>query len=164
MWYVLPINPDPWAVGPLGVGKKQGKFYPYIGPNKQLVAFQDAIREELVSQGVEMLPEGSYKIQCFFWRRLDTHASGRKHVADATNMQKATEDAIQKVLIDNDRGVVDIRSRIVEQSDDTEPMIVLEVELDEGWSESEIPTEVWIMMERAIALKSQAFDNTWPPS
>jgi hypothetical protein len=162
MWYYLPINPDPWAIGPLQIGKRNGKFFPNIGPNRQLVAFKEAVAEELTRQGATMLPPGEYEIRLFFYRRLDGNSRNRKHVADATNMQKATEDAFQSVLIDNDRGVVDIRSRVVEQSVETEPGIFAYVGPADPFDPSEIPDEMWDVRDQSEG--PTLFDNTWPPS
>lgn len=162
MWYVIPVNPDPWAIGALGVGKRNGKFFPTVAPNPQLVAYKDAVREELEKQNVAMLPAGEYQIKLFFWRQLDSHASGRKNIADATNLQKATEDAVQKVLIDNDRGVVDIRSRVVEQSPETVGRVVMYVAPADPFDPNEIPNSVWEIVDSASS--PTLFDNTWPPS
>ena len=126
-WYVLRVNPEPWAVGSLGLGRKQGKIYPYIGQNAQLAAYQAAIREEL---GPQELIEGNVELNLYFWRNLATYEtqSGRdhrKHHADATNMQKATEDALQGVLFDNDKYVVDVHSVVVDQGPDVKGKIVI---------------------------------------
>lgn len=161
-WFTIEVNPDPWAIGPLGVGRKQGgKLYPYVGANAQLVAYQEAVKELLAN--VEKLPTGEYKLTFYFWRRLDAHASGRKHYADATNLVKACEDALQGVLIENDRLVRDVRGVIVEQESDTKPMVVLKAEMWGGLDPHEIPQHIWEQVDR-VELPVLDFDNTWPPS
>lgn len=161
MWYYIPINPDPWAIGPLQIGKRNGKMFPQVGRNQQLAAFKEAVKEELLSQGAELLPSGLYEVEFYFWRRLDSGAGTRKHVADATNLQKATEDALQNVLIDNDRNVARVRSTIVEQSEElsVEPCIAIRVMLYEGFDPAEIPQEIWDKIDNTEG--PILFDNTW---
>jgi Holliday junction resolvase RusA-like endonuclease len=156
-WFVLSINPDPWAIGPLGVGKRNGKMFPYVGRNTQLDSYKQAIKEEL--REIEPLPQGDYELNFYFWRRLDEHGSGRKHIADATNMQKATEDALQDVLFDNDRNVRDIRSVVVEQDSDTTPCVVIRARLWQGLNPEEIPEHVWEQVDHTET--TPLFDNTW---
>lgn len=158
MFLYLPINPDPWAIGPLSIGKRGGKFFPNIGPNRQLVAFKEAVREELESQGVPKLPDGWIELDMYFFRRLD----GKKHQADTTNCQKACEDALQDLLIGNDRDVARVRSTMVEQSADTEPGIILRADVWTEFDPHEIPDEIWDLREHAQS--PTLFDNTWPPS
>lgn len=159
IWLHLPINPDPWEVGPLGVGRRNGKMYPYIGPSAQLKAYQEAIREELESQSITMLEGDFYKLTFYFWRRLDEHEKGRKVHADATNMQKATEDALQGILIGNDRNVLDIRSRIVAQGPGINGRVVIHAEYCPTFDDNEIPQEIW---DKIIAdQQPRVFDNSW---
>jgi Holliday junction resolvase RusA-like endonuclease len=150
-WFVLAVNPDPWAIGPLGVGKRNGKYFPYVGRNNQLHSYKEAIASELA--------EGTYDLSFYFWRRLDEHASGRKHVADATNLQKATEDALQGILFDNDRDVHRITSTIVEQSDITVPRVVISAQLWVGLDPVEIPNHVWEQIDRSDT--PDLFNNVW---
>lgn len=165
-WYYLPINPDPWAIGPLGVGKRNGKFFPYVGRNAQLHSYQEAVKEELQSQSVEMMPEGKYELEFYFWRRLDSHASGKKHIADATNLAKATEDAIQGVLIENDKDVAHITSTIIEQSTETIPGVLFNIAMADSMTFlAPMPNE----LQAVRAAQKNTFDlysgdNTWPPS
>lgn len=161
-WFYIPINPDPWAIGPLSVGKRNGKYFPIVGRNAQLDAFKHAVAEELESQGVTPVDYEEYALRFFFWRRLDSHASGRKHYADATNLQKATEDALQGVLIGNDRDVRAIYSEIVAQGPDIKPGIVIHVEHYSFHTSPEIPDEIWDRVHAAE--QPSLFDNTWPPS
>jgi Holliday junction resolvase RusA-like endonuclease len=130
-YFIAGVNPEPWAVGTLGVRRQTtGKPTPYMAPNEQLVAYQKAIREELLSQNppkpTSNVPN---KLVFFFYRRLDEYQVGsktlRRHVADATNLQKALEDALQGILIDNDRNVTNITSIVVEQGPDTDPGVMI---------------------------------------
>lgn len=143
-WYVLHLNAEPWAIGPLGVGRKSGGLFPYIGPNQQLVGFQEGVKEDL--EGVDPLPEGEYSLTFYIWRALDTYQNVRKirkHQVDATNIQKGLEDALQGVLFDNDRSVRDVRTVIAEQSAETRPRLLIRASLWEGLDPDEIPEHVW---------------------
>lgn len=130
-WFVLDVNPEPWAVGPLSVGRKAGKVFPYMGRNDQLFHYKEAVKEELV--GCDLFLENcKIELQLFFWRRRDEYKTPqarthRKHEADLTNLQKATEDALQGVLFKNDKDVKRIESRIVDQGPDVIPKVVLGV-------------------------------------
>lgn len=143
-WFVLHLNAEPWAVGPLGVGRRKGGTYPYIGPNKQLTVFQESIREQL---GKQVILEGDVEITFYISRCLFEYFSpggrkGRAHEADATNMQKGIEDALQKVIIDNDRQVKKIQTTIVEQSQTAKSFIIINVKPYVP-DLSAIPTDIW---------------------
>lgn len=136
--FFLPINPEPWAIGPVGYTNKGGKPRGFVGENKQLRTYQDAVREylrmQLASiQGPHPFPLSSpLDVKFWFWRRLDSYElqSGKKHSrhwADATNMQKALEDAIQGVLTGNDKNNLRVSSEIVSQGTMTHPGIVIAI-------------------------------------
>lgn len=131
-FYVLHLNPEPWAVGSVSIGKSGGQHVGRISPNPNLAAFQNAVREAL--EGVPMLPPESYKLTFYFWRQqakyIDTADRVRqRNQADATNLQKGLEDALQGVLFDNDRDVQDIRSVIVDQGTQVQPCIIIRAEI-----------------------------------
>lgn len=161
MWIYLPINPDPWAIGPVSVGKRNGKMIPIVGRNAQLDAFKNAVREELESQGVKKVNYSNYDIKFFFWRKLESNTGGsRKNIADATNMQKATEDALQDVLIGNDRDVKSIQSIIVDQGPDVKkPGILIYLTYYDLSVVDMIPEEMW---DKATGIEPEPlFDNSW---
>jgi Holliday junction resolvase RusA-like endonuclease len=144
-WFILGLTAQPWAIGPLGVGFRGKKPYPYIGPNQQLQAYQEALREELDGAGVLT---GEVDIRIYIWRALETakNFGGRDRKAktsDATNIQKATEDALQGVLIENDRHVRRISTEIVEQTENTVSCILICVKPYEPLDPSGIPDVVW---------------------
>ncbi len=123
---VIPINPEPWAVGPIGVTNKNGKPRGFMGQNLQLRNYQDAVRphirnhlEKIDSDVAQFFPiKNTCRITMYFWRCLDEYVTTRKssrNWADATNMAKALEDAIQGVLIVNDRNNTQVSCAIVEQ-------------------------------------------------
>lgn len=126
-WYYIPVSPEPWAIGPLGVARKAGKLIPYVGRNTQLASYQEAIKEEI---GEQPFLEGKVVLEFYFWRQraeYQTHQarSHRKHEADLTNLQKGTEDALQGVLFKNDKDVSNIHSVMVAQGPDVEGKVVI---------------------------------------
>lgn len=131
--YVLPLNPEPWTApnvarrGPRGVS---------VYKNEQLRSYQEAVKELLTQAGAVMeYPPGTrLSVTFYFWRRLDvldrkTGTKASASEADATNMQKATEDAIQGILIDNDRNVVHVESWLMEQDRSTIPRVIITVNI-----------------------------------
>lgn len=160
-WYVLKVNPEPWAVGEAGVGKKGGKFFARVSPSAGLVAYQNAVREEL--SGVEKLPNGEYKLTFFLWRQQSQYISASdkrvtKHVADATNMQKGLEDALQGILFDNDRNVQDIRTVIIGQSPEVEPLVIIKAEMLNEFDFRSVPDSVWKIVDSKPEAEQSEFD------
>lgn len=130
-WYILEVNPEPWAVGPIAYARRAGKMAAYMGQNAQLNAYKQAVAEELATKNPRKL-EGKISLQLFFWRRRDDYETAqgkraRKHEADVTNLQKATEDACQGILFANDKDVIDVHSRMVEQGTDVSGRVVVGV-------------------------------------
>lgn len=148
-WYILEINPEPWAVGPIAYARRSGKMSAYMGQNAQLNAYKEAIREELLTKN-PLLLEGKISLQLFFWRRRDDYETAqakrhRKHDADLTNLQKATEDALQGLLFKNDKDVIDCHTRVVEQGPDAAGRVVVGVsnklrELDYPFDKLPLPS------------------------
>lgn len=167
-WFQLHVNPEPWAVGPVSIGRRNGKMIPMIGRNQQMEAYKEAIKEELGTQ--EPLP-GKYRLDFFFWRRLDVASSGdrRQHQADGTNMAKATEDALQGVLIGNDRDVISASWTIVSQGADIAPGVLVRLEwgLNPLESVRHLPKQLFdeVMGYRHLHLVTPITqsDNSWPP-
>jgi Holliday junction resolvase RusA-like endonuclease len=170
MYLYLPVNPEPWAIGPLQVGKRGGKMFPSIGRNQQLASYKEAVREAIQSlpNPPEKL-EGQYELYFWFWRRLDTYTrteSGRqvtKNVVDATNLQKATEDALQGVLIENDRDVVQIGAAMVEQGPDVVGGVGIFARQVEFYT-TLMPTELVEARYAHLTNPAASSDNTWPPA
>ena len=127
----------------------------------------------MAAQGAQMV-DGPYVLSFWFWREnvSYTDAGGKKrsrNSPDLSNMVKATEDAIQGILIDNDRDVVHIRSFLVERGKDVEPKVVIEVEsaLAQGWEDTLSPAALYaIRYAGEAAVKRVAASreaNTWTP-
>lgn len=158
-YYVMHLNPEPWAVGAVS-GKR-------ISPNPNLVAYQNAVREAL--EGVKKLPEGQYKLTFYFWRQMAKYIDAADRVrqrnqADATNMQKGLEDALQGVLFNNDRDVQDIRSVIVEQGTNVKPCIIIKAEIAGDFS-TELASLPMDVLEKVVRGTGNPFqtsgDDKW---
>lgn len=136
-WLKLDLNPEPWAVGPLGVKRGKGsQMIPYMGRNQQLHAYKEAIaeqaREQLAEIGGQYLFNAPTALTIYLWRHRAEYATPqsrthRKHEADATNMLKATEDALQGIFYKNDKDNHDVRSVIVEQGPNVDPCIIVHI-------------------------------------
>jgi Holliday junction resolvase RusA-like endonuclease len=155
-WKVLEINPVPWSVGPVGTARKGGKMYAYVGRNSELYAYQQAVREILSE--VEQF-KGEVELSLFFWRQMEPYRSiqartVRKHQADVTNLQKALEDALQGVLIENDKNVRAVHSYIVAQDHDTSPLVVVCVAPWVGFDPGLLPEPVWSEVDRHNPLRT----------
>lgn len=149
-WFYVPINPEPWAIGPLGLGRRNGRMFPKVGRNQQLHAYKEAVRSELASQ--DPLPDGEYQLKFFFWRQIATYTDTggiRRHrnVADTTNLQKATEDALQDVLFVNDRNVKSIQSIIVEEGPEVTGQILIHAEQWHGFDPDTLPAIAWDLID-----------------
>jgi Holliday junction resolvase RusA-like endonuclease len=130
MIVVRGVNPVPWKspnAARVGRGVKVYK-------DSELRHYQEALAEAVRAQMIASdRHEGELSLTLYFWRQLDeavnvdTGRRRRAHVADATNLQKATEDALQGILFDNDRQVVHAESWIMAQGADVVPLVVIEL-------------------------------------
>jgi Holliday junction resolvase RusA-like endonuclease len=171
LWFVLDINPEPWAIGPVGVNRKAGSMSAFVGRNQQLDAYKEAVREAIMDQpGAEMI-HGYVSITFFFWRRQSEYktarsATHRKHEADATNMQKATEDALQGILYGNDKDNRHVESYVVDQGPDVDGRVVIRVSEYLGFNPDVIPDFVWSkldeMQQRFVPLLVQPIPDDVP--
>lgn len=149
-WYVLDLNPEPWAIGPVGYSRRGGKMSAYVGRNQQLDAYKEAVREAL---GEQELIEGKVTLKFFFWRNRAEYTTPqarahRKHEADGTNMAKATEDALQGVFYKNDKDVAHMEWVIVEQGPEVEGRIVIGIDPING----DIPDAVLTLPDNVLAM------------
>lgn len=134
--WAVALNPEPWAMGKIGVFPVNGgkKWVPKVSPDKTMKNYQEAIAEELRLQGAEELPGPFYMLRFTFSRQLvkytvgSTGRTSTRNWADVTNMQKATEDAMQGVLLPNDRAVIACGGRLADiQAEETLPWVVIEI-------------------------------------
>lgn len=132
-WYIIDgVNPEPWAASEATIGRKGGKLFPHFHKPEQLRQYQESVKDIFPEQNPQAVKyEGDIELTFFFWRQQATYEVGEGKAtrqsaqADATNLQKALEDALQGVLYENDRDIRSIRSVIVEQTPKTEPAILV---------------------------------------
>ena len=124
IYHLTGIEPEPWTTGEIMIGRKNGKAFGRLSKPESLRAFQEAVKEEFPAQNphAEML-EGDLQLTFWLWRST----AERRQRADATNCQKALEDALQGILYKNDRSVRDVRCVVVEQEEGTYPHIIIEI-------------------------------------
>lgn len=139
---VIGVNPEPWQAPKLGIGRGAGgKWYPTAHTAGVQRAYQEALHDNIREALPNLIPTPKGQpvdLTLVFWRQVDAYTleSGRKSkrkLADATNMQKATEDALQKILFENDVDVRRVTSETVVQGEDVEPKILIVVK---PWSDS----------------------------
>ena len=163
--FLLPINPEPWRVPPMSaVRSKNGRLIVKADRDAGLAAYQEAVREELVDKQAQLM-DPPYLLKFWFWRKLEKNA---KEV-DATNMQKALEDALQGIVINNDRFVREISSHAVRQDATTPGMILIQAFSGNDCKFTPIPEYALPDVERLEAMLAPLnvmedfrFDNSWP--
>lgn len=116
------INPEPWTAPEVSIGRRGGKLAPQVFKREQLRQYQEALHDYIASEYSPTPVTVDLSLQFWFWRELDTAQSKQ---ADATNLQKATEDALHGLLFENDRQVQDVRSIIVHQGVGVSPTIII---------------------------------------
>lgn len=160
----IPVNPEPWKAPMKGRG--------HAFSDKGSIAYKGAIRDHLERVGATQL-EPPYRVHFLFWRKrfqyLDKRGAKRtRNAADATNMQKLTEDALQGILIDDDVRNRYVTSQTVAQGLDVEPMVIVmvahiddpgRIRIPEGFTEGQILDS--IIGCRRAAVTSGAEQNDW---
>ncbi len=125
------LNPQPWKGPKLGTVRKGGKIVPVSYPNDEIIIYQEAVKEYIRDEypDLEQIVPGDFglRVTFWFWRSLN-YGGQRRNPADATNLQKALEDALQGILYDNDRFNRTVSSHIVMQGRDIEPLIMITAE------------------------------------
>lgn len=146
-WFVLDLNPYPWKVPPFSAGRKGNALFVRAGRDDGLHTFKEAAREQIARQDPRMI-EGPVELRMWFWRNVPVtiKANGRKSTgqhADTTNLQKATEDALQGLTFANDTDVEYVASHRVSQGPDVPGLVVVYVRPApvRTWSET-APTEL----------------------
>lgn len=164
-WFVLDINPEPWAIGPVGYRRSGGKMSAYVGQNKQLDAYKQAVREAILDLD-PIMEQGKVDITFFFWRNRAEYSTPqarthRKHDADATNLQKATEDALQGILYENDKDNTHVESWMMEQGPGVTPRIVIHCQDALLLPTGKIPPSVWAQILGGTPTAPPPSDNVW---
>lgn len=130
-WYLIEdVNPEPWTSPEVSFKFVGGRPRPVVYKRQQLSTYQEALREEMqrLYPDTEQMA-GDLDVIFFFWRQVaEKQTTDRKthaNYADVTNLQKATEDALQDILYANDRAVRHIRSEIVDQGPNVNSRILI---------------------------------------
>lgn len=151
-WFVVAVNPYPWKVPPMSVGRKGKALFVTAGRDEGLYTYQQAIKEQLEFMAPTIIL-GPVKLRLWFYRNIPEYTTpqgrrARKHEADTTNLQKATEDALQGLLYANDKDVKDIHSVLVDQSPVAASLLVICAEpYDNG---VEFPAHVQSMIDDTL--------------
>lgn len=144
--YYLDLNPEPWTTSEASVGRKNGKAHVTFYKGSGLVAYQEAVKEALEPLSITPAPEGTpLRLEFYFWRQVASYTGereGHRMRADATNLQKGLEDALQGILYENDRDVRSIKSFIVDQGPDAKPGIIVRLFKDDGRLDSEFADQM----------------------
>lgn len=138
------INPEPWTSPTATLGRKNGRMVPFVHKNPKLRTYQLAVQEEFDAVAHDLKPvEGPIKLEFAFSRST---VGGQP--CDVTNLQKATEDALQGHLFKNDSQVVQVSSRI-KQSREEESWLAVELfELGTSIVEAYGNFPAWIRKQR----------------
>lgn len=128
------INPVPWkAPEAQHRSAKGGRKWVQFFKDQDLSVYQEAIKgwfEEVEAlpavgeDGKPILHKGPFTLRFYFFREGAT--------ADATNLQKALEDALEGVLYKNDRDDIDVHSRTYPVAKGSPPLIIVEYTPHEG--------------------------------
>jgi Holliday junction resolvase RusA-like endonuclease len=136
-WYAIEgINPEPWEASQAAIARNNGKPFIQFYKPKQLVAYQEAIKEGFPSQNPDAVmypPDAELDVRFYFWRELApievlVGKKRRTNVADGTNLQKALEDALQGLLFKNDRHNKRVWSEVVQQGQEITPFILIRID------------------------------------
>ena len=162
------INPEPWAVGKAGLRRWGGRLSAYVSPNERLVQYKAAVQEDFEEREIDYsdVRKSPVRLRFLLARRLEEYErNGRTVVGksvDATNCQKALEDALQGVLFDNDRLVSDVGTVIVEQNRNVEPFILIHVKYAPVGASAFETLEKHRSYEKMIQAAKMQNDNSWP--
>lgn len=132
-WYLLDgINAEPWTAPSVSHGRRGGAVTTTVYKNEQLRSFQEAVGEAMERQYPDAPKlEGAIELEFYIWRQQAVYQGRRgkvqKHQVDATNLQKALEDALQGYLYGNDREVHAIKTTVMAQGPDVTPRILIGV-------------------------------------
>ena len=144
--FAFGINPEPWAMGDGSIkyNALTKKNYIKFAPNLTLKQYQDALRSSLKEAGATMLLP-NYSIRIWINRQTVNYLAnaggrGNRNQADGTNILKGTEDALQEIVIGNDRDVIHGDWIMMAQDRNVTPRIVIEVGYAiADWSDSFFP-------------------------
>lgn len=122
------VNPFPWKAPSNSTMRRGGKVIPTSFPNPEVVLYQEAVREYVQDEypNLEVIEPGEHGLHVTFWFWRSLNFGGQRRMpADATNLMKSLEDALQGLLYANDRYNRTVTSHVVVQAKDIEPLIMI---------------------------------------
>lgn len=152
----------------MSVGSKGKAKFVQSGVDKEARAYKDALISALRKQDADRL-DGPYSVDFLFWRKLEQYQteSGRNMTrkwVDATNMQKLCEDALQEIIITNDKEDLVVRSYIMSQTKETIPCIgiVIRAGIDPAriTIRNCLPPDVAGKMEDMVELSNMRYEHS----
>jgi Holliday junction resolvase RusA-like endonuclease len=132
-WYSIEhVNPEPWESPEGSIGRRNGGLFVAMHSTERMRNFQASVREEFELQNPGYRKEeGLLRVEFHLWRQLVEYDTDKRKqrgkVADATNCQKALEDALQGLLYDNDRDNRFVSCEFAEHDVETIPFILVKV-------------------------------------
>lgn len=146
IYHITGINPEPWVAPQVNLGRRNGKMFAQFYTSDTLKTYQEAVKEEIVLQNGDLFKFSKglpLRVKFFLWRQLDASESEgratRRQVADATNCQKALEDALQGVLYHNDQANIRVETFIVNQATYVTPHIAIEIRALANYDYHDVP-------------------------
>lgn len=154
--FLLPdINPEPWTTPVVG------KSYAVKRP--KLRVYQNAIVSEWTKRYGHLAPVAKgtpLRVRFVFSRS----SAGGKH-ADATNLQKAVEDALQGLLYYNDTHTREVSSLILYQGTDVDHDYGVLIQAEEFIAPTEADNRRWADMwdkhRRSVVRTPKSDDAVW---
>lgn len=134
---ITDINPEPWTAPDVNIAYgKNRRPYPQVSTGSIQRAYQAGIRESVLEAypKIEMFPDDAKLcLRIWVWRRLDEYQTVKgkdqsRHAADMTNIQKATEDALQGILYRNDTQCKVVQTIEMEQDHTTSMQLLVVVD------------------------------------
>jgi Holliday junction resolvase RusA-like endonuclease len=162
-WYYAEINPVPWTVPSISIRRsKNGKPYPQLYSSETLVTYKKALYGEIKKDyKLDEPTKSPVRLEFYFSRKIESfNTKGRKrnsNYADATNLQKAAEDALQGLLFVNDSQVTQVSSTVVAQDPDALPWVVVKLTIDPHYLCP--PESITSKLGKGLDLKRQEEDN-----
>jgi Holliday junction resolvase RusA-like endonuclease len=134
------VQPEPWTSPTASIGRRSGKLMAQVHKNPKVRSYQEELKEEFSRRYPKQKPlRGDLEVHFWFWRNVPTTGS----YADATNLQKSTEDALQDLLYFNDKQVQQATSTVAQQGPGVPPMIAVGVR---GFVRERVPSQDLINM------------------
>lgn len=120
-WYAAGINPVPWKSPTGSMVRRGGKLTVHMSASGVMDAYKEAVAESIRDQYNPTPTKDD--LELFFW--FSRQLLGNDKKADATNLQKSTEDSLHGLLFANDSQVRKVHSTILDQNKKAIPFIII---------------------------------------